>query len=669
MAVRHIQQFTFDKGIVDPELLGRRDIRAYAGGCREATNLTGLIGGPMRVRGGTRYAAALPEADDGGGGVACLLAGFEFSTEELYLFAFTDEELRVYRDGALQATVATPWTGAQLAALDYDQSLDTMLAVHEETSPRQIQRQGSHTAWAVSEIAFRNVPTHPFDGPTEGTATPSHTSGAARTITSTEADFADAAAGDLVRINSGWLRITTVNSTTQVTGDIEETLDNTDPAEPGLWSVEEPVWSSARGWPRSVHLDDNRSYWGGSKSLPQRVWGSASGGVDLFDFMETKEALDDEYVEADLVGSRVNAIQHIVSLRDQFIFTTGGVFVNEVSSETGVTPESFRPRKQAPAPAAKIKPQISDDSVTAILADGEGNATVAGDVLFDLNKEGYIADDLNILSAGTVSNPVDFAARTSDGVRQANHRFVVNGDGSVGVHHSLRRQEVSGWTLWRSPGASGTDKVRRVAVIGNDPWFLVERTIGGARRLFIERHDPAAKFDCSVRATFETPTDTLTGLDHAEGETVKVFADGALRDDAVVTAGQISVTDGGEAFAATDIEAGFEFAWALEPLPVEGQLRTETLVGEKHRLAAATIEVREAFPFTVTGTSGGVGGAARQVSHRRFGAFTLDAGAQTFSGRTRKIRFLGWNRGQGAAPRIEGTLPATILSWVAEIAQ
>lgn len=658
----HITQFAFDKGVIDEELLGRRDIRAWPGGCRQAVNMTGLIGGPMTRRGGFAFVAELPEAADG-----ARIAGFQFRLEQAYLLAFTDGMVRVWRDDVLQTPdgIATPLTAAMLDALDYDQSLDTMLLVHEDVAPQQLQRQGAHDAWAVSAVPFRNLPTHPFDGVTEGSATPSHASGNNRTVTSTEPDFASAEPGDTVRINNGRLRITTVNSDTQATGDIEEALDNTATAKPGEWSVEAPVWSDARGWPRSVHLDENRSYWGGSRELLQRVWGSASGGVDIFDFRETKEALEDEFVEADLVGSRVNAVGHVVSLGDQFVFTSGGVFVNSVLSDKPVTPENFRPRKQAPGAVAAIKPAVSDGAITCVMADGANRAVGCADIVFDLTRDGYRAEDLNILSAGVMRRPVDLAARESDGVRQANQRFVVNADGTVAVHHSLRSQNVSGWTLWRTPGAGGADAVLRTAVVGNAVYFLVRREIGGSPRWFIERHDPGRLFDCSVRASFAEPSDTLDGLDHLEGESVEVWADGALRDRATVSGGAVQIADGGASFAASEVEAGLRVDWVLEPLPIEAQIAAGTLVGQKHRLMSVVLEVKDAYPFTVSG-----GGApVRQVALRRFGQFSLDAGARAFSGRLRRIRFLGWNRGEGASFTLRGFLPATILSAVAEVGQ
>lgn len=654
VARTHVTQFSFDKGIIDQDLLGRRDIKAYPGGLRQAKNMIGVIGGPISRRGGLAFVGELPAAAAEG----ARLAAFHFRLEQIYLLAFLDGAARIYKDDALQAEVAMPYSGAQLGALDFDQSLDTMLLTHEAIEPKQLQRQGSHSDWALAPIAFRNLPTHPFSGPTQGDATPSGTTGTV-TVTSTAADFTDAAVGDVVRLNGGRIEITAVAGDTEATGTAQENLDDTNAAEAGSWSVEQTAWSDGKGYPRSVHLDGNRSFWGGSKELLQRVWGSASGGVDLFDFFETKERLDDEFVEDDLVGSQVNAVSHIHALGDQFFFTSGGVFVNRVTDDSPVTVGNFHPRKHFPTPIAPVKPVASDGAVVCVTADGAGRAVGCAEVVFDVNSDGYIANDLNILSASVMRQPVDLAARASDGVRGAHHRFVVNADGTVAVHQSLRRQEVSGWTLWESAGESGEDAVLRVAVVGNTPYFLVRRKIGAATRYIIEKHAPDRMFDSSVKAAFTEPSETLTGLDHLEGMEVLVFADGALRDPATVTGGAIAVTDGGVAFPAGEIEAGLPFDWVVEPLPVEAQIAEGTLVGQKHRLIAVTLELKDAYPFDVNG---------RPVNFRRFGEFRLDEAPKPFSGRKRR-RFLGWNRGQGATFTASGSLPATFLSAVAEIGQ
>ncbi len=75
--------------------------------------------------------------------------------------------------------------------------------------------------------------------------------------------------------------------------------------------------------------------------------------------------------------------------------------------------------------------------------------------------------------------------------------------------------------------------------------------------------------------TMTTPTTTVSGLHHLEGETVKVFADGNVVEDATVTAGAITLTK-----AASKIIIGLQFTAQGKTLPaisdarvIEGRLK------------------------------------------------------------------------------------------------
>ncbi len=77
----------------------------------------------------------------------------------------------------------------------------------------------------------------------------------------------------------------------------------------GRWEIEhgyEDVWSSTKGWPRTVTFHEGRLYFGGSKSRPSTIWGSKIGIFD--EFMPT-EAFDDDAVEATLDTSSLNVRQ------------------------------------------------------------------------------------------------------------------------------------------------------------------------------------------------------------------------------------------------------------------------------------------------------------------------------------------------------------------------
>ena len=87
------------------------------------------------------------------------LEPFEFSTTQAYMLEFSDQNIRVYMDGALieDLEISTPYTEADIFDLQMTQSADVMTIVHENYTPRELSRT-SHTAWTLTEIDFQDGP-------------------------------------------------------------------------------------------------------------------------------------------------------------------------------------------------------------------------------------------------------------------------------------------------------------------------------------------------------------------------------------------------------------------------------------------------------------------------------------------------------------------------------
>ncbi len=152
-----VQVHSFTSGLLDAEMQGRLDLKAYYSGCLHLKNmLPRQLGGMMR-RPGLAKVAEIPEAEAG-----CRFACFEKSSELRYLIAFLDGAAQIFYADELVHTQALPYTAAQLSGLDWDQELDTMILVHNDVKYRKLVRQSSHTDWAVSELSPTNIPTYDF---------------------------------------------------------------------------------------------------------------------------------------------------------------------------------------------------------------------------------------------------------------------------------------------------------------------------------------------------------------------------------------------------------------------------------------------------------------------------------------------------------------------------
>jgi len=147
-------QTSFNSGVLDPRLASRTDLKHFYQGAEEATNVITMPQGGVKRRPGFKYVATI--------NAEARLAAFAFNVEQTYLLVFTNLSVAVYKDGAHQANVTTPYTTAQLFELQWTQSADTMILVHEDHAPRKLVRGGSHTSWTLSTITLSNVPQFDF---------------------------------------------------------------------------------------------------------------------------------------------------------------------------------------------------------------------------------------------------------------------------------------------------------------------------------------------------------------------------------------------------------------------------------------------------------------------------------------------------------------------------
>ncbi|WP_407160841.1 hypothetical protein [Bradyrhizobium sp. STM 3557] len=145
-----------------------------------------------------------------------------------------------------------------------------------------------------------------------------------------------------------------------------------------------------------------------------------------------------------------------------------------------------------------------------------------------------------------------------------------------------------------------------------DVYLIVRRVINGQTRRYIELMQPffqpvdpanptadgAWFVDCGLSYS-GAPVTTITGLDHLEGETVAVFADGAMQQRKKVVGGSIMLDR-----AASSVVAGEPISWRVTDLPRSLQIPGGSSRGKMQRantvivdvLNAASGEVRLTYP-------------------------------------------------------------------------
>ncbi len=523
---------TFTAGEVSSELLGRGDLRAYDNGALALRNVF------INPTGGVTRRAGLGFIDTAAGDGK--LIAFEFNTQQTSLLVITDEQIDIYTNGVKEDTVAAPWTESQIPQLAWTQSADTLLLTHPEVAPKRLTRNSGGT-WTLSDWTYftdDNVVRQPYFkfATSTATLTPSGTTGSI-TLTASEDVFEEGHEGTRMRVAGKEVEITDYDSATVVTVDVIEDLPNTDVTIDWF----EQAFSPVRGYPATVAFHQDRLVIGGSRDLPNRLWFSKSG--DLFNF-DLGEGLDDEGIEFAILSDQVNAIRGIFSGRHLQVFTSGAEW--QVTGDP-LTPASVQIRRQTRNGSVvdRYIPPTNVDGATLFVA---RNKQEVQEFLFTDLEQAYQSRDLALLSRHIINDPVDM---DYDSGRRL--LFLVRGDGQFAAFTVFRAEAVAAWTLHNTDG-----NVKSVAVVGEDIYMLVERD----GDYLVEQLDDALNLDSALTGEVMTPATVWSGLDHLEGETVSIVADGEVKADQTVTSGAITLSE-----AATTIEVGLPYTHIVEPLP------------------------------------------------------------------------------------------------------
>jgi hypothetical protein len=619
----------FTAGEVSARLLGRSDLRAYANGASQLRNVIIQPTGGVTRRAGTRFISIAP-------GVGRLIS-FEFNTEQTYLLCFSHERIDIYADGVKMTTVTAPWTEDHIDNLAWVQSADTLLVVHPEVAPKKITRT-SHVDWQIDDWAFaeendRIFQPHNKFAASDVTLNPSGTSGTI-TVTASADVFEADHVGTRFRIADKEIEITAVASATSATATVKESLSGS--AATKDW--EEQSFSAVRGYPQTVTFHQDRTVIGGSRDLPNQIWMSKSS--DLFNF-DLGEGLDDEAIEFTLLSDQVNACCAVFSGRHLQVFTSGAEWM--VTGDP-LTPASVQIRRQTRIGSSTdrfIPPRNVDGATLFVPRTG----MELREFLFTDVEQAYQSRDLATVAQHLIQDPVD-----QDFDAHRRNLYVVMADGTMGTLTIYRAEEITGWTLCDTQG-----RFRSVCAVGNDVYFLTERD----DKYFIEVFDDSLYVDCGLRLTDTTAKAEWSGLDHLEGQTVIVVADGSNLGDWTVINGTVTLN-----VDANEVVAGLAYTHVIEPLPPAVHGVQGSNQGGRLRLVVATYRLKDAAALRLDTGRGYV-----EVPFREFGDELLDAPPVVVSG-DRTVRAFGWRR-DGTEPlwsiEQDTPLPFTLLSVTEEV--
>lgn len=592
----------FNGGLVSPRVRTRIDVDWRHRALADLTNMVPLVEGPAKRRSGFRHVASAKTA-----GTAVRLIPFRASVEQAYMIEASDQALRFYasgvrvESGGSPVEVSAPWAAAELAGLDWTQSNDVLYLTHPDHPPYQLVRN-AHTSWTLSEITFVDGPYFDENATTD-TITPSATTGTGITLTASASSFVATDVGRLVQINHsgtiGYAVVTAFTSATEVTADVVNDFGATTAS--AAWRL--GFWSETTGYPRCVVIHKGRLWFGGAAGDPSRLDGSK-----VQDFTNFTPGVEDDDAVSFIVegGGQSNVVRWLRSNKNLLAGTSGEEFSITSSDGVQITPSDFSVVSETKYGSAAIRPVVAGKSVIFC----QFHARRLLDFNFRFEDDGFDGADLT-RRAGSYfeAGIVELAwQQEPEGLL-----WVLLSGGELMALTLARRENVLGWSRHvAAPTGAGASTVESIACIpgeggdsGEDQlWAVVVRTVDGSvtrsverlERFFEERTAQADQFFVDGGITYDgSATDTITGLDHLEDETVQVLADGKVHPPQVVSGGEITLL-----YEASVVHAGLPFEWSVAPLAFEAGARTGPAAGAVRKLTRLAMDVNRTGQLTVT---------------------------------------------------------------------
>jgi hypothetical protein len=435
--------------------------------------------------------------------------------------------------------------------------------------------------------------------------------------------------GQYVNVSpQGRARIVSVTSGTVVNAFVEYPFFSTAAIANNSWDIEagyEPVWSSTRGFPRSVAFHEGRLYFGGSKGRPSTIWGSK---IALFFDFQIAEALDDDAVEATLDTNQLNLVVDIISGRDLQIFTTGGEFFVPQTGTEPITPLTFNFKAVS---RFGMRPGTRVESLESGTVFIQRQGKALNEFVFSDSQLTYVTQRISLLSGHLLRAPKRIALRRSTATDEGDLLMIVNAtDGTIAVYSMLRSQQIV------APSKFSTDgEFLDIGVDVTRIFTVTERVFDGTTKYFVEEFRDSIFTDCAFTGGVASDA---TGLPHI-GKSLNVITDGVPQPNETVDgSGEVTF----DRASTASFEVGLPYTVMAKTMPVEVRLQTGTRVAWKKRIAQVNAIVEKTQHLRIND---------QPIPFRNFDNLLLDLPVQEFTG----IKTLDGVRGYSREVAIEIT--------------
>lgn len=569
-----------------------------------------------------------------------------------------DNTVTVYASAATGAGVTLTASSSTFASTDVGR-----LFYLESKKTNDIAMWETGKAISTNDLRRSNGVTYKaLNTATTGTIRPTHTSGAAYDGTNTggvgvQWDFQDA--------GYGWVEITGYTSATVVTCTVVSRL----PDQVVLvgnattrWAF--GAWGSVPGYPSHVTFFKDRLVF--ARASDRSIWLSVAADYENFrDRDDGGEVVADMAVTIGIDSEQANAIQYLATGDSLVVGTAAAEYlVKELTDAEPFGPGNVTVVQSSEYGCRGVQPVRVGGSVVFVQRSGRKLREITYDALQDAHK----AVDLSIFAPHLVPKG-RYIRQMAFQKEPHNILWCVRDDGQLLGFTLNREQDVTGWHRHTIGGSGIVESIVTVPSPDNDRddlWLVVRRTINGGTKRYVERMVPEyesgdAQEDCFYLDSFLTydgaAATTISGLEHLEGETVTILADGATHPLRTVTNGAITL-----ARAASVVHVGFNYSAKLATMRLNAGAAEGTAQGRVKRIHRMTTRMMDTL-------GGGTGPSETNVDEILFRSASdpMDAPPPIFTGDKVQAWPGDYERDAYVWYVNDDPLPATIIAFMPEL--
>lgn len=346
---------------------------------------------------------------------------------------------------------------------------------------------------------------------------------------------------------------------------------------------------------------DGRKVYAAPAQNPTTLYLTQPGNFGNMDVSVPVQA--DDAITITLTSRQVNAIKHLISLNALLALTSSGAWmITPGSTSDSLTPSSAVAKAQAYNGASDVPPLTVNNDILYVQARG----SKVRDLTYNFYVNLYTGNDISVLASHLLYGYT--IAEWTYCEEPYYQILAVRNDGQMLSFTFLKEQDVYAWTHYDTFGNSGTDSFQSICSIAegaeNRAYVVTARTIpgvNGGNPVYYQERFASRNFyvngkadvrqawcvDCGVQYS-GAATAVITGLQHLEGCTVAVLADGGVQAPRVVAGGQITLDH-----ACALVTVGLPYVCQMQTLRLD---RGEpSIQGKRKKISRVTLLLKDAL--------------------------------------------------------------------------